>query len=242
MGNTNKAVENSREIIRKDPNAAEGYRSLAYIYQSSNEIDKAIEVLKSAPKNGNVTITIMLGNLYASKKEYTTALEYYRKSENVKAGLDQILFQKATILYAMGKKKEAEAEYQKVLRLSPSHALTLNNLAYLTAENNKSLPQALMYATHAFLLSPQNDFIRDTLGYVLLKNDRPEQALRILKKVAESSPKNPSILYHLALAYNESGDPANAKASLQKAIAFGDFPEAGEAKVLLEKIKKKGKS
>lgn len=243
MGNTTEAVENSREIIKKDPKSAVGYRSLAFIYQNSGEIDKAIEVLKSAPNGGEVTITFMLGNLYSLKKDYSSALKYYRQIENVKAGAAQVLYQKATVLFAMGKKKEAEAEYQRVLRLQPSHAMALNNLAYLLAENNKGLPQALMYATHAFMLEPQNDFIRDTLGYALLKNNRPDQSLSMLKKVSASSPKNPSILYHLALAYRENGDQANARETLEKALAFGEFPEAGEAKVLLEKInKKQGKS
>lgn len=241
MGNKTEAIENSRELIRKNPESEVGYLSLALVYQSGNEIDKAIETLKSAPKGGKGAVTFMLGNLYSMQKNYPAALEQYRTLENAKKGSEQAVFQKATTLHAMGKTKEAEAEYQKVLHLSPSHAMALNNLAYLYVEKNKNLPQALMYATHAFMLAPQNDSIRDTLGYVLLKNNRTDQGLSILKKASESSPKSPSILYHLALAYKEKGDPAKATESLQKALALGDFPEAREAQLLLEKIKKNGK-
>ncbi len=91
-------------------------------YQSSNDVDKAIEVLRSASKLNNAAITFMLGNLYADKKNYSAALEQYRKAENSKAGLDLVLFKKGSLLHAMGRKKEAEAEYQKVIRLSPNHA------------------------------------------------------------------------------------------------------------------------
>jgi putative PEP-CTERM system TPR-repeat lipoprotein len=242
MGNRTEAEESAREIIRKDPESAVGYLALALAYQTSNEIDKGIEVLRSASKLKNAELTVMLGNLYADKKKYSAALEQYHKAENIKTGADLVFFKKGSLLHAMGRKKEAEAEYQKVLRLSPNHAMALNNLAYLYLEENRSLPQALRYATRAFMLAPQDDAIRDTLGYVLLKNGRIDQGVRMLKKASESSPKNPSILYHLALAYKANGDSSKARENLQKALAIGEFPEAQDAKALLENIKKNGRS
>ncbi len=242
MDKRTKAMENALEIILKNPESAIGYVALALIHQNSNEIDMAIETLRSAPKGGSAAVTFMLGNLYFNKKDYPAALEQYRKIENSKTGAEQVLFQIALILHGTGKKKDAEAHYQKVLRMSPGYVMALNNLAYLYAEENKGLPQALMYAIRAFMLAPQNDSVRDTLGYVLLKNNRIDEGLRMLKKASESSPNNPGILYHLALAYKERGDAANAMESLQKALALGDFPEARDATLLLEKIKKKGKS
>jgi putative PEP-CTERM system TPR-repeat lipoprotein len=232
------AIENARDIIKKNPESPVGHAALALIYESSNEIDKAIEVLKSAPRKNDATLTFLLGNLSARKKNYPAALEHYRQVEKMKAGSDEVLYQKGNVLYAMGRKKEAIEEYQKVLRLSPNHALALNNLAYLHAEENKDKPLALVYASRAFMLAPQNDNVRDTLGYVLLKNGKVDQGLVMLKKASEGSPKNPSIQYHLALAYKERGDSARAVEHLQKALAMGDFPEAGEAKALLEKMKK----
>ncbi len=242
MGNSTEAEENAREIIRKDPDSPVGYLTLALAYQNSNEIDKGIEVLRNANKRNDASLAFMLGDLYSIKKNYALALEQYRKAEKAAPGSDQVLFRKGTILHAMGEKKEAEAEYQKLLRLSPNHAMALNNLAYLYLEENRGLPQALRYATRAFMLAPQDDAIRDTLGYVLLKNGRIDQATRMLKKASESSPKNPSFLYHLALAYKANGDSSKAMENLQKALAIGEFPEAQDAKALLEKIRNNGKS
>jgi Flp pilus assembly protein TadD len=92
------------------------------------------------------------------------------------------------------------------------------------------------------MLAPQDDAIRDTLGYVLLKNGRIDQGVRMLKKASEGSPKSPSILYHLALAYKANGDLSKARENLQKSLALGEFPEARDAKALLEKMKKNGQS
>ncbi len=242
MGKKDEAVDNAREIIRQNSDSPVGYLALALVHQSGKDIDKSIEALKSSKKSGDAAIAVMLGNLYAAKKNYPAALEQYRKAESINPKADQILFQKASILYAMGKKQEAEKDYLKVLRLQPNHAMALNNLAYLYAEENKSKPQALMFATRAFVLAPKNDFIRDTLGFVLIKTGRLDQGTKMLQKAAESSPNNASILFHLAIAYNEKGDPNKAADMLQKAISLGDFPEAKEAKTLLDKIKKNGKT
>jgi putative PEP-CTERM system TPR-repeat lipoprotein len=237
MGNKTEAVENAREIIRKNPESSVGYLSLALAYQNSNEVDKGIDVLRNAKKRDDASLAFMLGDLYSIKKNYALAMEQYRKAEKAKAGADQVFFRKGIILHAMGKKKEAEAEYQKVLRVSPNHAMAWNNLAYLSLEENRGLLQALRYATRAFMLAPQDDAVRDTLGYALIKNGRIDQGVMMLKKASGSSPKNPSILYHLALAYKASGDSSKAMENLQKALALGEFPEAQDAKALLEKIR-----
>lgn len=242
MGDKTEAIENARDIIKKNPESPVGYIALALVHESGNDVEQGIEVLRSAPKVRDVALTFTLGNLYARKKNYPAALEQYQRAEKMNSESDQILFQKGNIFYAMGRKKEAIDEYQKVLRLFPNHAMALNNLAYLFAEENRNPSQALMYATRAFMLAPQNDSIQDTLGYVLLKNGKTEQGMTILRKASENNPKNPSILYHLALGYTERGDSVKAVEQLQKALTLGDFPEARNARALLAKIRKSGNS
>jgi hypothetical protein len=45
----------------------------------------------------------VLGNMYALKKNYSAALEQYRKAENTKAGLDKSLKEESSIRW--GEKK-----------------------------------------------------------------------------------------------------------------------------------------
>ncbi len=238
MGKTNDATENAREIIRKNPESSVGYLALAVIYENSNDNDRAIEVLKGVERMRDADIAVKLGNLYYLKRNLSAALEQYQKAEMIKPGSVPILFQKGNVLYAMQKREDAIAEYQKVLRLSPNHALALNNLAYLYAEGNRNLDEALLYSARAFVLAPNNDLIRDTLGFVLIKKGRPEKGLYMLKTALKDNPKNQDVLYHLALGYNAKGDKGQAAENLQKALALGDFPEARNAQKLLEEVKK----
>ncbi len=238
MGNKTEAVENARETVRKYPDSSAGYLILATVYQKSNEVDTAIETLRGAPKSKDAAPDFMLGNLYIQKKNYSAALTQFRKVEVARGESEQVLFQQASLLDAMGKKKEAEAEYLKLIRISPNHVMGLNNLAYLYADNEKALSQAYWFATRAFVIAPQNDYIRDTLGYVLIKKGRTDRGINILKKASEGSPNNPNILYHLALGYKQNGDSIKAAESLQQALSLGDFTESIQAKALLEKIKR----
>jgi putative PEP-CTERM system TPR-repeat lipoprotein len=238
MGKKQDAVENAQKIIQKRPESPIGYMALAMVYQDDKELDKAIETLKKATSLRDIGIFMMLGNEYFLKKDYKSALEHYRKADAVKPGHIPALFQQGSVLYTMGKKNEAIAEYQKILRLSQNHVPTLNNLAYLYAEDNRDTSMALQLATRAYTLAPKDGFVQDTLGFVLVKNKKIQEGLMALKKAVELVPNNPSIYYHLALAYNEYGDKHRAMENLQKAVRFGDFPEVSNAKQLLAKLQR----
>jgi Flp pilus assembly protein TadD len=84
----------------------------------------------------------------------------------------------------------------------------------------------------------ENPAIMDTLGYALLKNGRKADAQKVLERAVELLPNNPTVVYHLALAYKELGLRDLTLSTLQKSLAFGDFPEANSARSLLQEMKK----
>ena len=237
MGKTPEAVENARQMIRKQPETAAGYLTLAMVYQSTKEPEKGIDALKSASHLRDVNITMMLGNLNAAVKNYPVALQYYQKAESIKQGYVPAIFQQAAVLHTMGKKKEAIAGYQRVVTLSENYVPALNNLAYLYAEDRSALATALQYAVRAYVLAPKEGSVQDTLGFVLLKNGKPEEGLKALKLAEAALPNNPAVHYHLALAYKELNQSSAAAEHLQKAISLGDFPEQREARAMLAQLK-----
>ncbi len=236
MGRKQDAVETARKIIAKKPDSTLGYATLAGIYQAGGELDKAAEVLKKPAQGKDLALVMMLGNIYELKKDYASALGQYRKAELIKPGYVPSVFRCACALQSMNKNREARAEYQKVLKISKDHVQSLNNLAYLYAEDNISPAEALQLAVRASALAPGNGSIQDTLGYVLLKNRKVDEGLKTLKKAAELMPRDPAVYYHLALAYKEQGNRAQALENLRKALKLGDFPDAANARTLLKRI------
>ncbi len=238
MGKTQEARENARKIISKKPELSVGYITLSLIYQNANETEQAIETLKKAADIKDANIYLLLGNIYHSKKEYSLALEQYNKAEEIKPDFVPAIFQKGAILHSTGKRDKAISEYQKALNFSQNFVPALNNLAYIYAEDNSNLPMALQLAARAYTLSPNDGFVLDTLGFVLLKNKKTDESINALNKALERIQDNPTIYYHLALAYKEKGNISLSVENLKKALAFKDFKEAEQAKSLLNKLQK----
>lgn len=236
MGKKQEAVENAKQITLQHPQSPVGYMTLAFIYQDDKEFDKAIDALLAASSLKDVNIAMMLGNLYFLKKDYTGALTQFRRAEDIQTGYVPAIFQRGAVFHGMGKKQEAIDQYQRALRFAQNHIPTLNNLAYLYAEDNRDLSMALQLATKAYTLAPQDGFVQDTLGFVLLKNGKVQEAADALKRAAELLPDNPTVHYHLALALRQQGDRVKAVESLKKALQIGYFPEAEQAKTMLSQL------
>ena len=237
MGKQQEAMATAREIIQSSPDSPVGYLALSMAYQRSNETDKAIEVLRNA-KSRDVAIQMMLGNLYVLKRNYAAALQSYGKAEEIKSGYVPAIVQRAMVLQLQGNKQAAVKEYQRVLRIAPSHVPSLNNLAYIYVENDRDLTQALQYASRAYILAPRDGSVNDTLGYVLLRKGKKDEALKVLKQADVLLPDNATVKYHLGLAYKAQGELKLAEENLQKAIQIGNFPEEKSAREALANLKR----
>ncbi len=87
----------------------------------------------------------------------------------------------------------------------------------------------------AYRLQPNDPRIMDTLGYVLVKNGRSEEAVNLLEKAHELLPEIAAVTLHLAQAKLASGDRDEARALLDQVIKNGDDKERKLAEDLLRK-------
>jgi putative PEP-CTERM system TPR-repeat lipoprotein len=235
-----KAEEQARRIIEKYPSSARGYMVLGSIYESQKEYARAISEVKNGLRvdGNNAQAIVYLGNLYEVSKDYNQAMTAYEDACRKKPDFVPALYAQGALLDQTGNKKEAIGKYRLVLEKSDTYVPALNNLAYLCASGYGSKEEALRLAISAFKREPGNAGVMDTLGFALIKNNRPEDARKILEKAVALLPDNPTVSYHLALAYKESGDKANALRMLQKALSMGKFSDAKAATVLVAEMKR----
>ena len=240
MQETDKALEQARRIIAKYPRSAQGYTVLASIYESRKDYANAISEVKNGIRvdSKNAQALVYLGNLHQSRKENDQAMSAYGEALQKNPDFVPAIFAQGALLEQTGKKKEALTKYRAVLDKSSSYVPALNNLAYLYADGYGNREEALRMAINAFKLDPGNAGIMDTLGYALLKNNRRDDAKKVLEQAIKLLPDNPTVCYHLALAYREAGDKPKALQTIQKSLTLGDFPDAGAAKTLLAELKK----
>lgn len=130
---------------------------------------------------------------------------------------------------------QAAAQYEIVQKANPNDIGSLNNLAWIYAEQHN--PQALTLAARAYKLAPDAPGIADTYAWALLAANRPKDALPILARAAKAAPKVPEIQYHLAVAQQRTGDAAAAKATLQALQKSGaKYSEQAAAQALLRQL------
>jgi len=124
--------------------------------------------------------------------------------------------------------------YENLDARSPKNAAVLNNLAWAYYLNKDERAEPV--ARRAYELAPHNPHMADTLGWILVQKGKTDDALNIFDKVLGLNPQNASIYYHAAVAYSRTSRLGDARVSLKKALALGEFPERTEAEVLIDNL------
>lgn len=119
-----------------------------------------------------------------------------------------------------GKTAEAEKNYRKALEIAPDTAIAANNLAWLIAENQGNLDEALQLATLAVSKNQTVAGFYDTLGLIYLRKGLYSPAVEQSRKAValdESSAQKggttttPGYRVRLGMALAKAGDKAAAR-------------------------------
>ncbi len=106
--------------------------------------------------------------------------------------------------YQLEQYEEALSVYHKLLDAQPNNLITLNNAAYLLAEDLARAEEAVPLAQRASELAPDNPLVLDTLGWAMFKVGRSDVAMRVLQRSVGIKPSALNCL-HLATVMTESG-------------------------------------
>src|SRR5690606_15504992 len=127
-----------------------------------------------------------------------------------------------------GEEKKAIAQYEFIVARAPSHAASLNNLAWLYQQRGDA--RALDVARRAYAAAPDVPAVSDTLGWILVERGQIEEALEHLERAAQAARGNPDIQYHYAVALARSGATKTARDRLEQLFAehtaFSSYDEA----------------
>jgi tetratricopeptide (TPR) repeat protein len=186
-----------------------------------------------------LSVYYLLGNAYAVQKQFDVAIEQYQTMIKKNPNLVPPHMMAAVLYEFKQDRAKANQHYQKALDINKRFAPAANNLAWNFAEHGGNLDVALGLAQRARESSPNDATVADTLGWIYYKKGAYGSAISLLKESNEKfSGKNPSVMYHLGMAYQKNKDKALAKQALTQALTIGqDFPEMADAKQALESLK-----
>jgi len=106
----------------------------------------------------------------------------------------------------------------EILEKEPKNAHAWNFLGYSLVEREKDLDKAYEYISKAIKISPNDGYIRDSLGWYYFKAGRVSDALDELHKAKKLEPLDVSIQKHLAIIYTFKKDFRSAKKYIVEAI------------------------
>lgn len=165
------------------------------------------------------------GRFYEANARHRDAAKDYRTVLSSLPDHSVVRLRLGNVVRALGDLDEAERLYRKAIELDPKHTLAYNNLAYLLAENSKSLDEAVFLAEQAALIEPTNPFILDTLGYALLQQGKYKRAADTLERargraVRLKPEKQGEIALHLVRAHLGNRDTHLARQVLKDACSI----------------------
>jgi Flp pilus assembly protein TadD len=132
-----------------------------------------------------------------------------------------------------GKLKEAEYQYQLVLRDFPDHPEALNMLGTL-ASKARNHGIAIECLSKAVAAQPKNMIFRNNLGYCLNAAKKAREALPHFRKAAETGPNMPEPWVGLGQAHRLLGEGEEAEKALRRALTIA--PDLQRVKLLLAEV------
>jgi tetratricopeptide (TPR) repeat protein len=228
------------------------------------DISAALHYLKSqiyAAENNSAAAEIELKKSIEADESYLPAYSGYAallagrdQADEAVAQYKKVLEKKPSAsIYTLlgiledgrGNSPEAEKNYRKALEIMPDAPIAANNLAWLLAENQGNLDEALHLAQKSVSQIHNSAGFYDTLGWIYYKKGLYTPAIEQLKKAvaldeaeAQKAGKSVNSVYRLRLgtALASAGDKASARREVENSLQnAGNLSQkdAQEAKNLL---------
>ena len=168
---------------------------------------------------------VRLGEAQRRAKKYDDSLRALDKAKELAPRDPQPWLQTAITLEAAGRRDQVRQAYEQIIKVAPDNAIALNNVAFFLAESGQDLDQALTYAQRAKQQMPNNPDVADTLGWVYIKKNLSDDAIKIFRDLVNQKPNHVTWRYHLALALFQKGDKLQAKKELDVAMKNNPRPD-----------------
>jgi len=160
-------------------------RAAALMIHENDDLNGAMQQLdefaKMSPSNA-IAVLVAKAQLLASVKEYEEALKFYDKALSFKPDNEGATLSRAEVLVQMDRLDDALDGFAAAARRWPKSAMALNAYGYTLADRTDRYREAEKLIRKALRYDPDSPAIIDSLGWVLFKLGRYEEALVELER------------------------------------------------------------
>ncbi|HEY4362536.1 MAG TPA: tetratricopeptide repeat protein [Bryobacteraceae bacterium] len=233
------AIKEMQKAVTADPSRRDLKLALANLEVRDEKYEQAIqsyqELLQTEPKSADLLFKV--AETYRRKGDINQAINGFRQCSQAAPTDTSCLLQLGLLMDGTGRRDQAQPVYEQILKIQPDNSVALNNLAYMKAESGQDLDTALQMAQRARQKVPNSPDIADTLGWIYIKKNLSEDAVRVFKDLVVQQPANPAYHYHFGMALLQKGDKSSAKREFETAMKNNPNKDDGaKIKQLLQSL------
>lgn len=242
-GQMDEAEKILTRLFDSHPDDLEVLSALHQLYAQTGRLDQYIDRLEQerAQHPDNRNAVELLVEIYAAQGRKSDAVRVLDAMRSAVAGDPDLLYYVANLYNRIGQQQTTEDILQQVLDLDPTHAPANNDLGYFWTDQGKNLVKAEAMIRRAVEAEPDNQSFLDSLGWVLYKRGRFEEARRYFEQaIGAAARPDPVVLDHLGDAFYRLNQPAEAVRQWQRSMdRLAGTPEREELKTLRLKLRQK---
>jgi len=191
--NTTKALSLLEDIATDSPAHQKSLKFRIQILYNEKKREEALELCREGRR-------LYPGDQEIRFAEMEILSHFGRHDEALRAAEDalkewphdaELAFQYAFMTDLAGDKAKALLLMEDILTQHPDHAHTLNYIGYTLADENRDLERALQLLTRAVELSPNTDFILDSLAWVQYRLGLYDEAWKNIRHALSLNPDEP---------------------------------------------------
>lgn len=188
-------------------------------------------------KDMQVEFGVIKSGFYEGTSQYKKAMEAMMVIQDEKNFSTQHKYYLANLYEKEKKFKESESLIMGIIEKEPKNAHAWNFLGYSMLVRGEEIDRAFEYIQTALKISPDDGYIRDSLGWYYFKKGDIKKAQKELEFALSKVPDDVEILKHLAILHAELKDFRKAKSYLETALKHVRLPnDRQEILASLEKL------
>jgi tetratricopeptide (TPR) repeat protein len=168
-------------------------------------------------KEAQVEIVQTDAQLLRDAHQYQAAFDSLSKGLEKLPGTPELLYDRAMAAEKLGRLDVLESDLRQLIKLQPNHAHAYNALGYTLADRTDRIAEAVELIRQALVLAPEDPFILDSMGWVLFRDRRLDEAETYLRRAFVARP-DPEIAAHLGEVLWMKGERAEAGRIWQGAL------------------------
>ncbi len=244
LGDTQGAQAQLLQLFAEDPDNSDVLEGLQTVYGQMGKLDEFVSTLEAyrAAHPQDTDVASRLAAIYAGEKKPDEANRVLAQARTAVAGDADLLYSLAQMYAMLDEKSRAEDVLEQVVKIDPTHAGASNDLGFEWADEGKNLPRAEELIRIAVAAEPDNQSFLDSLGWVLYKQGRFDQARKYLEQaIGPAAFPDPVVLDHLGdtlYRLSQTGDAAQVWQRSLKGIGDGE-PDREDLRQLRVELQRK---